>query len=150
MAGGQSAEEGGGQGVHSPGGLHQQVPLSSPAGGGHHGGCKRQACIHTPGGRHRLHRMQQYNAARWAQQQQARVARQQSKRRRTQGTQTKPSPAKQPQKAKCPGKGGAKRSAGASASKFYAGPVLPPGARRGPQYCVTEEADIPAEPACSG
>ena len=31
-------------------GLHQQVPLSGPAGGGHHGGGKRQAFIHTPGG----------------------------------------------------------------------------------------------------
>ena len=50
LAGGQSAGEGGGQGIHSPGGLHQSVPLSGPAGGGHHGGCKRQACIHTPGG----------------------------------------------------------------------------------------------------
>ena len=38
----------------------------------------------------------------------------------------------------------AKRSAGAYASDFYAGLVLPPGTRRGPQYCVNEEADIPA------
>ena len=89
---------------------------------------------------HHLRRMQQYNAARWAQQQQARVARQQSKRRRAQGTQTRPAPAQQPRKAKCPGKGGAKRSAGAYAGDFYADPVLPPGTRRGPRYCVTQEA----------
>ena len=49
----------------------------------------------------------------------------------------------------CPGKGGAKRSAGAYTSDFYAGPVIPPGARRGPPYCVNKEADIPAEPASS-
>ena len=75
---------------------------------------------------HHLRRMQHY-VARLAQQQQARVARQQSKRRRVQGTKTKPAPAHQPQKAKCPGKGGAKRSVGAYASDFYVGPVLPPG-----------------------
>ena len=98
---------------------------------------------------HHLRRMQQYNAARWAQQQQARVARQQSKRQRAQGTKTKPAPAQQPQKAKCRGKGGVKRSAGVYASDFYAGPLLPPGTRRGPQYCVTEEADILAGPARS-
>ena len=99
---------------------------------------------------HHLCRLQQYSAARWAQQQQARVAQQQSKRRRAQGTQAKPALAQQPTKAKCPGKGGAKCLAGAYTSDFYAGLVIPPGARRGPQYCVTEEADIPAEPACSG
>ena len=77
------------------------------------------------------------------------MARQQSKRPRAQGTKTKPAWAQQPQKAKCPGKGGAKRSAGAYTSDFYAGPVLPPGTRRGPQHCVTEEADIPAGPTHS-
>ena len=58
--------------------------------------------------------------------------------------------AQQPQEVKCPGKGGAKRSAGAYASDFYAGPVLPPGMRRGPQYCVTEEPDSPAGAARCG
>ena len=42
--------KGGRQGVHSPGGLHQQVSLSGPAGGGHHSGCKRQARLHTTDG----------------------------------------------------------------------------------------------------
>ena len=93
---------------------------------------------------HHLRRMQQYSAKRWAQQQQARVAQQQSKRRRAQGTTVKSASAQQPQEVKCPGKGGAKRSAGAYASDFYAGPVLPPGTRRGPPYCVTEEPDSPA------
>ena len=93
---------------------------------------------------HHLRRMQQYSAKRWAQQQQARVARQQSKRRRAQGTTVKSASAQQPHEVKCPGKGGAKRSVGAYASDFYAGPVLPPGTRRGPQCCVTEEPDSPA------
>ena len=39
---------------------------------------------------------------------------------------------------RCPGKGGAKRAAGAYASDFYAGPVLPEGAHRGVQYRVEE------------
>ena len=36
--------------MHSPGGLHQQVSLSGPAGGGHHSGCKRLARLHTTDG----------------------------------------------------------------------------------------------------
>ena len=87
---------------------------------------------------------QQYSAKRWAQQQQAKVAQQQSKRRRAEGVKVKWAPAQRPQDVKCPGKGGAQRSAGAYASDFYAGPVLPPGTRRGPQYCPTEEPDLPA------
>ena len=98
---------------------------------------------------HHLRRLQQYSAARWAQQQQTRVARRQSKWRRAQSTQAKPAREQQSKKARCPGKGGAKRSAGAYTSDFYAGPVIPPGARRGPQYRVTDEEDIPAEPACN-
>ena len=78
------------------------------------------------------------------------MARQQSKRRRAQGVKVKSASAQQPQEVKCPGKGGAKRSAGAYASDFYAGPVLPPGMRRGPQYCVTEEPDSPAGAARCG
>ena len=101
---------------------------------------------------HHLRRMQQYSAKRWTQQQQAKVARQQSKRRRAQGVKVKSASAsaQQPQEVKCPGKGGAKRSAGAYASDFYAGPVLPPGTRRGPQYCVTKEPDSPAGAARGG
>ena len=98
---------------------------------------------------HHRRRLQQYSVVRWAQQQQTRVARQQSKRRRAQGTQAKPAGEQQSKKARCPGKGGGKRSAGAYASDFYAGPVIAPGARRGPQYRVTDEEDIPPEPACN-
>ena len=126
------------------------MPLSGPAGAGTTGGLKDRPVFTRPAAVwHHLRRMQQHSAARWAQQQQARVARQQRKRRRAQGTKTKPAPAQQPQKAKCPGKGGAKRSAGAYSSDFYASPVLPPGTRRGPQYYVTEEVDISAGPAHS-
>ena len=120
-----------------------------PLGAGTTAGVKGRPVFTRPAAWHHLRRLQQYSAARWAQQQQARVARQQSKRRRAQGTQAKPVVEQQPKTAKCPGKGGAKRSAGAYASDFYVGPVIPPGARRGPQYCVTEEVDIPAEPACN-
>ena len=77
------------------------------------------------------------------------MTRQQNKRRRARGTQAKLARKQQSKKARCPGKGGAKRSAGAYASDFYAGPVVPPGARRGPQYRVTDEEDVPAGPACS-
>ena len=76
---------------------------------------------------HHLRRLQQYSAARWAQQQQTRMARRQSKRRLAQGAQAKPAGEQQSKKARCPGKGGAKRSAGAYASDFYAGLVIPPG-----------------------
>ena len=44
----------------------------------------------------------------------------------------------------CPGKGGAKRSVGAYASDFYAGPVMPLGARRGPKCRVADEEDATA------
>ena len=43
-----------------------------------------------------------------------------------------------------PGQGWSEALAGAYASNFYAGPVLPPGTERGPQHCVTEEPDTPA------
>ena len=39
---------------------------------------------------------------------------------------------------RCPGKGGAKKAARAYTNDFYAGPVLPEGARRGVQYRVEE------------
>ena len=98
---------------------------------------------------HHVRRLHQYNAAEWALRQQARVTRQQNKRRCAQGTQAKPAGELQSMKARCPGKAGAKRSAGAYTSDFYAGPVVPPGAQRGPQYRVTDEEDIPAGPTCS-
>ena len=66
----------------------------------------------------------------------------------TQGMQAKLAGEQQSRKTRCPGKGGAKRSAGAYTSDFYTNPVIPPGARRGPQYRVTDEEDVPAEPAC--
>ena len=81
--------------------------------------------------------------------QQTRVARQQSKRRRAQDTQAKPAGEQQSKKARCPGKGGAKRLVGAYTSDFFAGPVIPPGARRGPRDRVTDAEDIPAEPVCN-
>ena len=56
----------------------------------------------------------------------------------------------QPRKERCPGKGGAKRSARAYTSDFYAGPVMPPGARRGPQSQVAGEEDATAEAVRSG
>ena len=92
---------------------------------------------------HHLQRLRQYNSERWARQQQQRVARRQHKQRRAQGK-----PAASPgyslaQRERCPGKGGAKKMAGAYANDFYAGPVIPQGARRGPQYQVMEPEDDP-------
>ena len=74
---------------------------------------------------HHLQRLRQYNSERWARQQQQRVARRQHKQRRAQGK-----PATSPgdslgQRERCPGKGGAKKTDGAYASEFYAGPVIP-------------------------
>ena len=49
---------------------------------------------------------------------------------------------------RCPGKGGAKKAAKTYASDFYAGPILPEGARRGIQYKVEElngDATTPAQ-----
>ena len=90
---------------------------------------------------HHLRRLQQYSATRSARQQQARVTRQQHKRRRAQGAQPNASEEPQPRKERCQGKGGAKRSAGAYASNFYAGPLMPPGVGRGPQYWVADVED---------
>ena len=59
------------------------------------------------------------------------MTRQQHKRRRAQGAQPTASGGRWPRKERCPGKGGAKRSAGAYKSNFYAGPVMP--TRRTPQ-----------------
>ena len=42
-----------------------------------------------------------------------------------------------------PGQGGAKRSMGVGAMAFYASPVMPQGARWGPQYQVGEQGDHP-------
>ena len=134
-----------------PAGFTNRCRSLVPLGAGTTAGVKGRPIFTRPAAVwHHLRRMQQYSAKRWAQQQQAKVARQQSKRRRAQGVQVKSAPAQQPQEVKCPGKGGAKRSAGAYASDFYAGPVLPPGTRRGPQYCVTEEPDFPAGAARCG
>ena len=134
-----------------PAGFTNRCRSLVPLGAGTTAGVKGRPIFTRPAAVwHHLRRMQQYSAKRWAQQQQAKVARQQSKRRRAQGVKVKSAPAQQPQEVKCPGKGGAKRSAGAYASDFYAGPVLPPGTRRGPQYCVTEEPDLPAGAARCG
>ena len=51
---------------------------------------------------------------------------------------------------RCPGKGGAKRLAGAYASDFYAGLVMPPWAKRGPQYQVADTDDSQAATARRG
>ena len=134
-----------------PAGFTNRCRSLVPLGAGTTAGVKGRPIFTRPAAVwHHLRRMQQYSAKRWAQQQQAKVARQQSKRRRAQGVKVKSAPTQQPQEVKCPGKGGAKRSAGAYASDFYAGPVLPPGTRRGPQYCVTEEPDPPAGAARCG
>ena len=134
-----------------PAGFTNRCRSLVPLGAGTTAGVKGRPIFTRPAAVwHHLRRMQQYSAKRWAQQQQAKVARQQSKRRRAQGAKVKSAPAQQPQEVKCPGKGGAKRSAGAYASDFYAGPVLPPGTRRGPRYCVTEEPDSPAGAARCG
>ena len=71
---------------------------------------------------HHVRRLQQYSAARWAQQHQTRVTRQQNKRRRAQGMQAKLAGEQQARKTRCPGKGGAKRSAGAYGSIFFCEP----------------------------
>ena len=92
---------------------------------------------------HHLQRLRQYHSERWARQQQQRVARQQHKQRRAHGK-----PAASPgdslgQPERCPGKGEANKTAGVYASDFYAGPIIPQGARRGPQYQVVEPKDGP-------
>ena len=79
---------------------------------------------------HHLQRLHQYNSERWVRQQQQRLARRQHKQRRVQGK-----PAASPgdrlgQRERCPGKGGAKRRAGAYASDFYVGPIIPGGPQR--------------------
>ena len=87
---------------------------------------------------HHLKRLQKYNAERWAQQQHPRVAKQHQKRRRAQGHLANGQNDNTQPRERCPGKGGAKKAARAYTSDFYAGPVLPEGARRGVQYRVEE------------
>ena len=99
---------------------------------------------------HHMKRLQKYNAERWAQQQQARVAKQRQKRRRAQGHLANGRNDSPRPRERCPGKGGAKKAARAYASEFYAGPVLPERARRGVQYRVEEPSGEAATPAPGG
>ena len=91
---------------------------------------------------HHLQRLHQYNSEHWARQQQQ-AARRQHKQRRTQGKPGASSGDSLGQRERCLGKGGAKKTAGAYAGDFYAGPVIPQGARRGPQYQVTGPKEDP-------
>ena len=92
---------------------------------------------------HHLQKLRQYNSERCARQQQQRVARRQHKQRCAQGKLAASPGDSLGQRERCPGKGGAKKTAGAYAGDFYAGPVIPHGARRGPQYQVVEPEDDP-------
>ena len=87
---------------------------------------------------HHLQRLQKYNAERWAQQQQSRVAKQRQNWRRAQGQSANGRNDNTRPRERCPSKGGAKKAARAYTSDFYAGAVLPEGARRGVQYIVEE------------
>ena len=99
---------------------------------------------------HHLRRLQQYTSDRWACRQQSRAAKHRSKRRKCQkATATGPDSGAQ-QKQKCPGKGGAKRTANTYAGDFYAAPVVPDGVRRGPQYQVLAPPDDPEGPMPRG
>ena len=80
---------------------------------------------------HHLKRLQRYNSEQWAQQQQSGVVKQRQKRRHTLGKTADVQNANAQQRERCPGKGGGKKAAKAYASDFYAGPVVPEGARRG-------------------
>ena len=92
---------------------------------------------------HHLQRLRQYNSERWAHQQQQRVARRKHKQRRVQWKPEASPGGDLGQRERCPGKGGAKKTAGAYASDFYAGPIIPQGARKGPQYQVVEPENNP-------
>ena len=82
-----------------PAGFTNRCRSLVPLGAGTTAGVKGRPVFTRPAAVwHHLRRMQQYSAARWAQQQQVMVARQQSKRRRAQGTKTKPARAQQPRK----------------------------------------------------
>ena len=98
---------------------------------------------------HHLKCLQKYNAERWAQQQ-SRVAKQRQKRRCARGQLANGQNDNTRPRERCPGKGGAKKAAGAYASDFYAGPVLPEGARRGVQYRVEEPSGDAATSAPGG
>ena len=89
---------------------------------------------------HHMRRMERYNSERWAQQQHSRVAKQRQKRRRAQGRTADVQNDNTQKRERCPGKGGAKKAARAYASDFYAGLVVPEGARRGVQYRVEESS----------
>ena len=84
---------------------------------------------------HHLKRLQKYNAERWAQQHQSRVAKQRKKREHAQGHSANGQNDSTRPRERCPGKARAKKG-GAYASDFYAGPVLPEGARGAVQYRV--------------
>ena len=92
---------------------------------------------------HHLQRLRQYNIERWARQQQQRVARRKHKQRRAQGKPAMSPGGNSRQQERCPGKGGAKKTVGAYASDFYAGPIMPQGGRRGQQYQVVAAEDGP-------
>ena len=99
---------------------------------------------------HRLQRLRKYNSEQWARQKQSRIARQKHKRRRAQGTPTALLGGDPHRREKCPGKGGAKKAAKAYASDFYAAPMVPQGACRGPKY-QEEPKDGKAGPVpCGG
>ena len=92
---------------------------------------------------HHLQRLRQYISERWARPQQQRVARRKHKQQRAQEKPATSPGADLGQRKRCPGKGGAKKTAEAYASDFYAGPIMPQGAGRGPQYQVVEPEDSP-------
>ena len=80
-----------------PAGFTNRCRSLVPLGAGTTAGVKGRPIFTRPAAVwHYLRRIQQYSAKRWAQQQQARVARQQSKRRRAQGTTVKSASAQQP------------------------------------------------------
>ena len=99
---------------------------------------------------HHLKRLQKYNAERRTQQQQSRVAKQRQKRRRAQGQLANGQNDNTRPRERCPGKGAAKKAVRASASDFYAEPVLPEGAGRGVQYRVEEPSGEATTPAPGG
>ena len=78
------------------------------------------------------------------------VAKQRHRQRCAQGKTTDAQGGVQQRRGRCPGKGGAKKAARAYTSDFYAGPVVPQGARRGSQYQVEEPRDGAAAPVPGG
>ena len=99
---------------------------------------------------HHLKRLQRYNSEPRAQQQQSQVAKQRQKRRRAQGKTADVQMGNAQPRQRCLGKGGAKKAATVYASDFYAGLVLPEGARRGVRYRVEEPSGGAATPAPRG